>query len=176
MAKVDWRDIVGTVAPTLATALGGPLAGVAVRAISSKLLGREDATEDEVAAAVAGASPETLLQLKTADYEFSKAMKELDLKVEQLHAADRDSARQREIKTGDSVTPRVIASLVIAGWFMIQWYLLEHVIQQEMREIIMRTLGTLDMALGMVLGYYFGSSAGSKEKNAIMASGRRTSK
>ena len=26
----DWKSVVGTVAPTIATALGGPLAGVAV--------------------------------------------------------------------------------------------------------------------------------------------------
>lgn len=165
MAKPNWKEIVGSVAPALATALGGPLAGVAVTAIANKVLGNEAATEDEVAVAIAGANPETLLKLKQAEYDFVKSMSELDIDLEKIAAGDRASAREREIKTGDSWTPRIIASVVITGWFIIQWYLLEHVIPQEMREIIMRTLGTLDMALGMVLGYYFGSSAGSRDKD-----------
>lgn len=168
MSKPNWKDVVGTVAPALATALGGPLAGVAVKTIADKVLGKADATEDEVAAAIGTASPETLLKLKQAEFEFTKSMRELDIEVDRLAYSDRANAREREIKTGDSWTPRVIATVVIVGWFSIQWYLLEHVIPQEMREIIMRTLGTLDMALGLVLGYYFGSSAGSKEKNEII--------
>jgi len=32
----------------------------------------------------------------------------------------------------------------------------------------MRSLGTIDMALGLVLGYYFGSSAGSDKKNELI--------
>jgi hypothetical protein len=41
-----------------------------------------------------------------------------------------------------------------------------------MRELIARVLGTLDSALMLVLSYYFGSSAGSAEKNQIMAQGQ----
>jgi hypothetical protein len=37
---MDWKKIVGAVAPTLATALGGPLAGMAAAAVSDALLGK----------------------------------------------------------------------------------------------------------------------------------------
>ena len=34
---IDWKKIVGSVAPVIATALGGPLAGVATKAVASIL-------------------------------------------------------------------------------------------------------------------------------------------
>jgi hypothetical protein len=169
MAKFDWKKIVGTVAPTLATALGGPLAGVAVKTIATQLLGKPDAGEDEVEAAVLGADPQTLVKLKEIEFEFKKTMVDAGIKLEEIAASDRANARDREIKTGDSWTPRILATVMIFGWFTIQWYLLKHVIPQEMREIVMRTLGTLDMALGLVLGYYFGSSSSGKTKDETIA-------
>lgn len=83
---IDWKKIVGTVAPVLATALGGPLAGMATKAVATAVLGRDDATEAEIAAAVANASPEQLLALRKADADFAMRMKELDIDLEQLAA------------------------------------------------------------------------------------------
>lgn len=86
-----------------------------------------------------------------------------------LESADRESARRREIEAEDSWTPRIIAAVVLSGWFVIQGVLLFTVIPQEMREIIMRTLGTLDAVLLGIIGYYFGSSAGSKYKSNLLS-------
>lgn len=164
----DWKSIVGTVAPTIATALGGPLAGMATQAISNAVLGKPDGTHEELGNALATATPEMLLKVKQSEQDFITHMEELGIKKEQLAASDRDSARQREIKTGDVWTPRTLGGLIILGWFAMQWFLLTHVIPAEMREIVLRGLGTLDLAVGLVLGYYFGSSSGSAAKTAIM--------
>jgi hypothetical protein len=51
----DWKSVVGTVAPGIATALGGPLAGMAVSTLA-KALGVE-ATEEAVANVVATNDP-----------------------------------------------------------------------------------------------------------------------
>lgn len=98
-------------------------------------------------------------------------LKKLEFVLEQyrLESADRESARRREIEADDSLTPRVIAAVVLSGWFLIQGVLLFTVIPQEMREIIMRTLGTLDAVLLGIIGYYFGSSAGSKQKSELLS-------
>ena len=56
-----------------------------------------------------------------------------------------------------SVTP-VLAIIIVIAWGFIQYHLLTHIVPNEMREIIIRVLGTLDGALVMVLSYYFGAS------------------
>lgn len=165
LKDIDWKSIVGTVAPTIASALGGPLAGIAVGALSEAVLGKPDGTEKEVSTAILSATPDVLLKIKEAEIAFAVRMKELDIDLERLYAGDRDSARQREVKTGDIWTPRIIAGLLLIGWFGLQWFLLTHVIAQEMREIVIRGLGTLDMAIGLMLGYYYGTSSSSAHKN-----------
>lgn len=165
----NWKAIVSNMAPALATALGGPLAGVAVSTISTALLGHPDATETDIAVALAAnKDPDLLIKLKQADQAFATKIKELDIDLEKINSMDRDSARQREIKTGDIWTTRVLGTIIIIGWFGLQYFFLTHIVPTEMREIVLRGLGTLDLAVGLVLGYYFGSSSGSAHKTALM--------
>lgn len=150
-------DTLGALAPTIATALGGPIAGMAVTAIE-KACGL-DPTGDKTAAfqAVANATPEQVLALKKADQDFAVQMRQLDIDVEKISANDRDSARRREVDSHDSWTPRGLAALIVAAYIAVQWFVLGHVIDQGMREIVLRSMGTIDGALMLVLSYYFGS-------------------
>jgi hypothetical protein len=50
--------LLGSVAPSIATALGGPLAGMATKALSQALLGNEDGSENDLQDALRMASPE----------------------------------------------------------------------------------------------------------------------
>lgn len=172
----DWKKLVSGVAPMIGTALGGPMVGGAVAAVAKAIGLDEGAGEAEVEAALASATPETLLKLKQADNEFRATMAQLGFQNEQalakLAADDRDSARRREIEIKDS-TPRIIAYLLIALYIGVQIFLLSSVVETSMREIVMRSLGTLDAALGLVLGYYFGSSAGSDKKTALLSKAPR---
>ena len=79
--KFDWKALVKTVAPVLGTALGGPLAGAATAAITKAVLGSDTATEKDIEAALATASPEILLKLKEADQAFETRMTELGIDV-----------------------------------------------------------------------------------------------
>ncbi|MCZ2917051.1 hypothetical protein NYY62_19165, partial [Acinetobacter baumannii] len=73
-------------------------------------LGLSEKTETALKTALSGASPADLLAIKQADQAFQAKMQELGFQnikdMESIAAADRDSARNREIKTGDSATPR----------------------------------------------------------------------
>lgn len=170
MAKFDWKKIVGTVAPTLATALGGPLAGIAVKTIATQILGKPDATEEEVEAAVLGADPQTLIRLKELDHEFKTTMVNAGIKLEEIAAADRNSARQREIATGDVWTPRLLAAFVVGLTIILEGYVMLNGLPNTVNEIIVgRILGTLDTASMMVLAYYFGSSASSRSKDETIS-------
>lgn len=164
----DWKQVIASVAPALATALGGPLAGVATKALADKLLGNPNASEEEVAAAVQGLKPEDLIRIKEIDANFKASLVSAGIKLEEIAAADRESAREREIRTGDNWTPRGLAVLVVGGWMTVQWFLLNHVIDDSMRELIARVLGTLDGALMLVLSYFFGSSSSSRQKDDII--------
>lgn len=140
------------VAPTLATAVAGPLGGAAVSALANKF-GVSDSVES-VAKAIAG------------DPQAAQKLAELELEYAKLDASDRDSARKNEsaLATSEhtpllnkSVTP-ILALVVVIAWGLIQYHLLTHIVPDQMREIIIRVLGTLDGALVMVLSYYFGAS------------------
>lgn len=164
-----WKNILSAVCPSIATALGGPLAGIATKALADKLLGNPNASQQEIEAAVQGMKPEDMVRLRQIDADFKKSMIEAGIKLEEIAAGDRDSARQREIKTGDNWTPRGLAILVVCGYMFVQWFLLNHVIDGTMRELIARVLGTLDGALMVVLSFYFGSSAASKQKDDVIS-------
>ena len=64
-------NIVGKVAPGIATALGGPLAGSAVKFLSEKLLGKTDGTAEELLQELNGLTPEQMLKIKEMEHEFN---------------------------------------------------------------------------------------------------------
>ena len=153
------------VAPTIATALGGPLAGLAITAISKAIGVSEDDVEKTMNAGKMSA--DQIVQLKLAEIEFQKQANELGLNFEKLAVDDRKSARDMQIST-HSFVPAMLSVLVITAWGIVQYFLLTHVIATEMREIIIRILGTLDAALMLVLSFYFGSSSGSQAKDKMI--------
>lgn len=168
----DWRAVVGAVAPTLATALGGPLAGAAVSALSSAVLGRPDGKEQDVAAAVLHGGDEVLLQIRQAELAFQTRMRELDIDLERVHQADRASARLRETGSGDNWTPRVLAGVIVAGFLGTVYYVLSGRVEGLKDPMVAGLVGTLigyvSAKADQVISYYFGSSAGSKEKTALI--------
>ena len=162
-------NLVRTVAPSIASAVGGPLAGMAIKAISEALLGKPDGTEEELAQAATKATPEQLLALKKAENDFALQMRELDIDLERIAGADRDSARNREIKTKDW-TPKLLAGGITIGYFGVLFYMLTHGLPTTGgSEAMLVMLGTLGTAFGGVMAYYFGSSAGSKEKTEALS-------
>jgi len=161
-------DLVRTVAPSIASAVGGPLAGMATRAISEALLGKPDGTEAELVEAAAKATPEQLLALREAENSFAVKMRELDIDLERIANEDRASARDREVKAGD-YTPRILAGLITLGYFGVLFWMLRFGLPNTgSSEALLVMLGALGTAWGGVVAYYFGSSAGSKAKDDLI--------
>lgn len=168
----DWKGALGNLAPMLATALGGPLAGGAVAAITAALGLGPDASDAEIAKKLATASPDTLLQLKKAEQDFAARMAELGFKseadLERIAADDRASARNREIERQDW-TPRVLAYLVTAGFFSMLAFLFFAAAPDGSKEPIFILLGSLGTAWTQIIAYYFGSTAGGQKKSELLA-------
>lgn len=165
---MSWINVLKTVAPTLATALGGPLAGAAVAAVSGAILGHPSGTEEEVSQAVLGAAPDTLLKLKEADYAFKTKMAELGVNLEKISAEDRNSARNREIQTKDP-TVKVLAYAYTVGYFITLGFVMKTSVHEDMLNIVMVLIGVLTAAQAQIMNFYFGSSAGSALKNEMLA-------
>lgn len=160
--------LLGQVAPTIATALGGPLAGVAVRTLSNALFGHEDASEDQVSEALSNATPDQLAAIKKIDADFKVQMKALDIDLERIAAGDRDSARQMQKETKDW-TPKALAFFITFGFFGALVWIVVFGIPQTGTEVILMMLGSLSTSWTGVVQFYFGSSAGSKAKTDALS-------
>ena len=165
----SFGPLLGQVAPTLATALGGPMAGLAVKTLSNVLLGHEEGTEDDLGKALSGATPEQLANIKQIDADFKTRMKELDIDLERISAGDRDSARKMQIETKDWV-PKVLALAITIGFFGILVWMLVNGMPPSGTEALLMMLGALGTAWTGVVNFYYGSSAGSKAKTDALAS------
>ena len=85
-------------------------------------------------------------------------------KLQAVAAADTASARQREMTVHDW-TPSILAWTIIIIFGGSNYYVFTHTLPTGNEMLIARVLGTLDMAVGLVLGYYYGSSASSRSKD-----------
>jgi hypothetical protein len=159
---MDWLK---SIAPTVASALGGPLAGLAVNAVSSALGIDPDKVQDTINSGKLTA--DQIASIQQAELALKQRAQELGLDFEKLAVADRASARQMQIST-QSFIPPTLSIMVVVAWATVQFFLLTHVIEPTMRELIARVLGTLDGALMLVLSFYFGSSSGSQAKDNLL--------
>lgn len=156
--QIDWKAIVGTVAPTLATALGGPLAGLATKAIVEAVGLPADSSEEQVAAAITGATPDQLIAIKNADATFKVKMRELEVNLEEILFKDRDSARNLQIQTR-AKTPAILSWVVVFATFALEGSVFLGYYPTNVPEVVIgRILGTFDTALGIVLTYWLGAA------------------
>jgi hypothetical protein len=151
------------VAPTIATALGGPLAGLAVTAIA-KVIGVD---EKDVQGVIDNGkmSADQIAQLKLAEIEFQKSTQELGLNFEKLATDDRASARSMQVAT-KSWIPGALALGITIGFFGILLYMMTGHVTPSNELLVM--LGSLGTAWTGVVGYYFGSSSSSQHKDELL--------
>ena len=105
------KNVIGAVAPTLGTALGGPLGGTAAKAISAVLGCKSDA--NSISTAMQNATPEQLAEIKKAELDFEAQMKKMDVDIFALETADVQDARKAH--KGDW-TPRIFGLFSLCGF------------------------------------------------------------
>jgi len=168
----NWKSIVSTVAPVLGVAVGGPFGAIASKAIQSAL-GVED---EEAAIAEIRDNPDALLKLKAADGDFKLKIKELGIKESQLHAKDRDSARDLA-KSKGIYFQAFLTSVFIGGYFGLFWLFFassapETVLNDWQRGQVGVLIGVLTGAIPQLLAFWFGSSKSSSDKTHLMNKGK----
>lgn len=164
-------DFLKTIAPTVASALLGPLGGVAVSAIG-KIIGVDEATTEKISAAIQDGrlTPDQLSELKQLEMQYQNDEKERGFRYAELAFRDRDSARNANV-AGGIQGPLFIMSVILLIltlgteiWVLFRGY------PVEIPEIIVgRVLGLMDAVAMMVLAYYYGTSSGSAQKTDLLA-------
>jgi hypothetical protein len=157
-----------------AVPVAAPFLGLAAKKLSDGLGVKVDATADSIKDAISSAmgDPEKLGKLKQIDNEFAEHMKQLDIesaeKFEELAAGDRANAREMQIKM-PSRLPGILAVVVTAGFFGLLGLIAYHEAPPGSEKILDVMTGSLGTAWIGVINYYFGSSAGSAAKTALLA-------
>ena len=154
-----------TIAPTIATALGGPLAGMAVSAVA-KAIGCEP---DEVQGIISSnkLTAEQVASIQLAELELKKQAQSMNLDFAKLTVEDRKSARDMQIATKSMLVPS-LAILIVSAFIGVVIATLGGFAVVD--SVLAGTLiGYLSAKAEQVVNFYFGSSAGSKEKTDLLA-------
>jgi len=146
-------NIIGSVAPTLGTALGGPLGGMAGDVIS-KVLGVEN-NPASLEKAIANATPEQLMEIKKAEIDFEKQMKELDVDLYKLETQEKQDARKTFSKDW---TARIIGIAMVGGFLGYIFLVTLQPPEQNSEALINLVLGYLGGLASAVISFYFGAS------------------
>jgi len=159
----DWLDTLEKLAPTVASALGSPVAGMAVGALESALgMSGDDVQKTIETGKLTG---EQVAAIQQAELAIKAKAQELGLDFAKLGNEDRASARQMQT-TVKSWIPSFLAIIVTVGFFGILVGLMTGKIEQAAEVDIM--LGSLGTAWTGIIAFYFGSSASSQAKDHML--------
>lgn len=163
------KEFLKSVAPKIGTALGGPLGGAAAAFLADKL-GIESKTVEAVTEVLNSGkmTPEQISAIKLAEIEFEKFLKQNAIDLEKVHAGDRAGARDMQVAVRSHI-PGILAVVVVTGFFGILVAMMLGLLKVSDQQALLLLLGSLATAFGSVLNFYFGSSAGSQNKDALLA-------
>ena len=171
---MDWKNVLGTLAPTVAAALGGPLAGVAVSAIGD-LFGISEPTQDKIKAAIENGqlTGEQIAGLKSLEMKLKAEEAERGFRYAELEFKDRDSARGRDadIKKagGRNLRADAMFALAVAVIVALVWVIWKDPdINEFMKGIVTLVLGRFLGYLDNIYSFEFGTTRGSQSKDATI--------
>jgi hypothetical protein len=177
----DALNVVEKLAPTIATVLGGPLAGGGVAALESVfgLTPKPDASTDDrqnaIAAAISGATPEQLAAMRAKDQDYALAMAQAGFKdtetLASLAVQDRSSARSMQVSTRSLMPPIFGMAIILGSLGAAAAILAGKVEYANTTEATMvgTVIGYLFSEAKAVLAFYFGSTRDTEQTNELLA-------
>ena len=126
-------------------------------------------------------SPEDLAKIQIAQMEHEEELLKLRLEEDKLDLAELEmllkstnDARQREVQIANSdkapllnkiVTPVLALSILLLTFVLFGVVMFDNApVEASRKDILIYVLGVLSAIASQIVSYYFGSSAGSKEK------------
>ena len=167
---MDWTSILKTVAPTVATALVGPLGGAAITALGGAL-GLDKPTKESISQIIQNGqmTADQISAIKQLELKYQNDEQERGFRYAELAYQDTKDARALAAST-HAVTPAILTWVVVVLCLGFEGALIFGYMPKSVDDVVLgRVLGTLDAALMLVLGFWFGSSHGSQNKDALLA-------
>lgn len=168
-------SVLGTVAPTILTAIGGPFGALAGAALHAALgTNGDDKLIDQ---SLTGATQDTLLKVKQAEIDFKAKMAEIGLQTDQLTYTDVQDARKMHTATRDPTAAR-LAWLLIGGFITVS--IMQLIAMVGYADQINKIPSQGWLLIGNLVGYlaseakqagafYFGSTQASQNKDSTIA-------
>ena len=165
-------DAVKVVSPVLASAIGSPVASLAVGLITKYVFGEDqsvNANKDDILMRLKNLTPEIVAQIKQAENEFLKIQNEYNLQISQLQFQDTAGARDMALKS--SIKPQLIISIVVILTYLAIFYFIstnltaEKEINQMMAGAFISLLGVMTTAIPTILSFWFGASKTDQENS-----------
>jgi hypothetical protein len=165
---MDWEDALKKIAPTVATVIGGPFAGMAIEALG-KALGK-DPKDVPSLLATGQMNGDQLAAIRKAELDLQAQLEANGVQLEQIAASDRDSARKRQMALGDKTTP-ILAWIVVVASIALGALIVTGTVTSNAADatLVGTVVGYVFSEAKQVLAYYFGSSMGSDKKTDLLA-------
>jgi hypothetical protein len=168
---MDWLATLKSVAPTVASAMFGPLGAVAVASVG-ELLGLSGATKDKISEIIQTGqmTPEQIGKLRELELEYQNNEKERGFRYAELSFKDRDSARQASVSGGTQKMLFWLSLVLLILTIGTEIAVLFYGYPDKTPEIIVgRVLGLMDAVAMLVLSYWYGTTNGSAVKNELLS-------
>lgn len=172
---MDWLGTIKTIAPTVASALCGPLAGAAVAALGD-IFGVSEPTKDSIQKIITNGqmTAEQVARVRELELQYQNEEKERGFRYAELEFKDRDSARDRDARLAEAGKKNVRADLmfflavfVICGLVWIVWK--DPSINEYVKGIFTLVLGRFLGYLDNIYSFEFGTTRSSQQKNELLA-------
>lgn len=196
----DWKSTLKNLAPVLGTAIGGPLAGSAIKLLGAAIFGEGNTKTDADIQSVLlnDLSPELVLKIKQADQDFQLKLKQFDIDLVQLNFQNQnnyllDVQNARTTLSTDATARNNVFylgciilltfAIIVASAMWASFQLMTGGIEAKDPGVVATVSGLVGTVIGyvaanaqQVVSFFFGSSSGSDKKTDALTAAVRNFK
>ena len=172
---MSWQQTLLKLAPTVVSALGGPLAGAAVVALG-EIFGVSEPTQEKIKELIEGGqmTGEQLSAIKQLELKLQAEEQERGFRYAELEVRDRESARKRDaelvqsgVKNRRADSMYFLSVVVIIALVYLTWR--DGGINEYVKGIITLVLGRFLGYLDNIYNFEFGTPRGAALKSELLA-------
>lgn len=177
--SLDLKSLLVNVAPTLASMIGSPFAGMAVSALESAFGLTAGAGQDGITQVIqtGGMTPDIIANVRLADQKHAEILAQQNIDIKKMNAdynlamvqadvADRQGARVLQTSTKSIVVPTL--AFVIVGAFVAMTASTLAGYSHVEGALAGTLVGYLSAKCEQVIAFYFGSSKSSQNKDEML--------